>query len=703
MTYTGVFENILRVGEIESVDYHAQTCSIRMYDRIEDRTMTCPIPQPVPGSDFGIFIHPQPGMLVLVGWGNRERPFIVSYLPNRAFSQDLTSSNYTENILADSTGYPFLDESEVSIKGRLGTEISFQNEGTIIASFGESKVYMDQSNKFILDTEISTVKTESSLHRSGLVLRDLRNKSTSQEKTENKKTSLSHFRYLSPVARDPNFAPVLVSSGLTQGFVEQIRNPPFVEERRIIKEFADSYNPGTLSEEKERTKEENNFDFLFQPNHRSETSYDVLNLNPENPNNLIESVQGTLVDIYGNLLDINRNIIQFPSDEEGRKNLEKRLPQLYKLTRRSVKLHYEINSRKEADGEVAVDVLDGPDIANGHTHSRWSLDVDAEGLTKINIPASSNIGNIPLLSRYITAHLQNKTKEVDVDPNADRPEKDISHLAFGNLSGDGIGIPETYAPTDLAGTGVIKYRTAFHDIINTASKALEGEPTPGAHGHPALTPSVSVSGNSEFSDAVSAAANSPSPSSPGMPVPGASVPAIQGFLNNSIPLSASDNPNAGGRSLHANLDGSLELNVGRDFVDHKSIVLDTSGGIISRIGRTKEESNNASVISQLDGNVYIQVGGDAVEGEEPLESPKVRLIVKGSAGVDEVVIDQDTVRISSAPGKNIVLESKKNIILSAKGQILLAGATVGIHGATDSKGNITSGPHRLVMQKGKEI
>lgn len=708
MGYEGVFENILRIATIESVDYSTQSCTFKMYDRVEEQEWQAPLPQPVPGDGFGVFSHLEQGCLVLVGWGNREQPYIVSCLPNNSFSQDVTSSVFTDNIRSDSSAYPDIRQGEVAISGKEGNIICLTNDGCIDFRFGESVFFLDHSDKNTMSVETQTTRTEASITRSGLVFRDLRSRSTTEEATEDKQIAMEHFRYLSNVSRDPFFKPVLQTAGLTKGFVEQIRNPPYVEERKIIQEFGHSYMVGTIDEEKNRAKEEENFSFLNRPNYRTETDYDILNLHVENPNQLIEMVQGTLVDIYGNLLDLNRKVIQFPLDEEGRKNIDRRLPQLSQLNRRTIKLHYEINSKKETDGEVAVDVLDGPDIPNGHVHSRWSVDVDAEGLTKLNIPASSNIGNIPLLSRYVTTHLKEKTREIDVDPNNDRPTEDILHLGFGDVNGDGIGIPEVYSPTDLAGAGLIKYRTAYHDIINTAPKALAGPNIPGAAGQPPFSPDVNVEvtgSGSEFGDAVSAAANSPSPSGSGPSSPAAAPTALQAFIDNTIPEEgAQSGPNAGGRSLHANLDGSLELNIGRDTIDHKSVVLDTSGGIISRIGRTKEDSNNASVISQLDGHVYIQVGGDAVEGQDPLESPKVRLVVKNSSGQDEITIDEERILIKGGNGKNIALLSQGDIVLGAKGKILLAGATVGIHGSFDTAtGNITSGPHRLVTQKGKEI
>ena len=708
MSYSGIFENILRVGIIKSVDYEKQTCSFKMYDRIESTEWTSSLLHPLSGDSFGMFCNPEPGTLVLVGWGNREQPYIVSYLPNNSLSKDLSLARNTTNILTASTGYPVLESGEIALSGKDGNEICLKKDGRIDLSFGDSSYVFDANNRATLSVALNTKLSESSFSRSGVILRDLRTQSTKEEATEEKQISAAHFRYMSEISRDPYFLPSLLTSGLSKGYIEQIRNPSYTEERKIIREFSHEYMVGTLDQEKARGSEEENFDFLFQPNNRSETDYDVLNLNVSNPNLLMESVQGTLVDIYGNLLDLNRRVINFPSDAEGRKNINERLEKLSALNRRTVKIHYELNAKKTASGEVAVDTLDGPDIKNGHSHSRWAFDVDAEGLTKVNIPASSDVGNIPLLSRHVTENLRVKNSDIGLGLDEKRPIKDISHLAFGELAGEGVAIPKEYASSDLGGTGLLKYRTAFHDIINTAPKALMGTSVAGTPGQSPFTGSVEIVGDGSFSEASDAADQSLNASAQGPFALGASFKAIQASINNTILSGDSSNdgesPNAGGRSIHMNLDGSLELNIGRDTIDHKSIVIDTSGGIVSRIGRMREESNNASVISQLDGHVFIQVGGDAVEGEEPIEQPKVKFVVKSKNGTDEILIDENQLQVRSASGKNLVLLSEQDIILGAKGKILLAAATVGVHGDWDSStGKITTGPSRLIKQTGKEI
>ncbi len=62
----------------------------------------------------------------------------------------------------------------------------------------------------------------------------------------------------------------------------------------------------------------------------------------------------------------------------------------------------------------------------------------------------------------------------------------------------------------------------------------------------------------------------------------------------------------GGVSANINMEGSLELSIGADNVDKKSLILDTAGSLIAWFGKDK---NNRSAIIQSDGDILINVGG----------------------------------------------------------------------------------------------
>jgi hypothetical protein len=661
-----IFQNVLRMGTIESCNYSAQTCQVRMYDRLENRTITCALPQSAIGNDAGLFMHPEKGSLVVIGWGYWEKPYIVSYVPNTAFGKDFTDSSNAAGIASDAFGYPALGKGDVALAGGTGSKVLLEKNGNISIETSNVKQQLNRQLGHLSSGPLSISTTEAVYSYSGAILRDRRVAPGATETSMDKRTSLSFVGRLNPIGRDPN-EPIVAIGSETTGY----RNPPLVEERRIYTEFAHSFGVGTVDEEKanyQSAKVKNNK--LIDTDLRPNTAYDVLNLNPDNPNILFESVIGTVVDIYGNIVDLNRNKLVF--NNEAKLGDRARLAYLSDQLRRSIKVHYELNAKKLASGHVSTSLLGDDDLGVGTNHSRWSLDVDGEGLTKINIPASSNTGNIPVLARYVNGYLASDKKTITEMGQPKRPEKDIFHMGFGQ--GDGILIPAEYAPEDvIQGNGKIPYRTAYHDIQSTAKLARK--------------PLLNLK-DSEIPDA---------------------GPALVAVLKNSF--TDGSQANAGGRSLFANLDGSIELNIGRDNVDNKSIVLDAAGGIISRIGSMKDSSLSASVISQLDGSVYIQIGDDAGRAGNQsslnvVEDPTLRIVVKGSLGTDEIIIDKKYLKIRTGGGgvgKDIILESSRNIVLSAEGGIYLMGRTIGLHGEVDSDGNINSGPERVFKKSGKEI
>jgi len=75
----------------------------------------------------------------------------------------------------------------------------------------------------------------------------------------------------------------------------------------------------------------------------------------------------------------------------------------------------------------------------------------------------------------------------------------------------------------------------------------------------------------------------------------------------------------GGVSANINLEGSLEMSVGGDNVDNKSLILDTAGSLVMWLGKDK---NNRSMIFQSDGSVLVNVGGSYNTSSNPNVDPE---------------------------------------------------------------------------------
>lgn len=650
---------VVRLAIIRSVNYANQTCQIQMLDRADTKTYTCPLPNPYVAGSTGIYSYPVAGKThVIVDYGYNDQPYIVSTLALGAFAKDFSQTANTFNMSADETGIPFLVEGEIAIKGFKFAQIKFARAGTIEINHGNSfsKYSPDEFEVYRTDN----LYRDYASHREtiGEIRRDIRKKTSTTEDKMDHMTDLSYEKSLTTIARNPLRNSVNLTTRNSR------RNPSLVEHKTLHYEFSKRYNVGSLDSENlayaESYDVKNNFfnRMIYRDNART----DILDLNPIIHNHLSETVHGTLVDYYGNILDINRNPVQF--DVVASYPIARHVPIESALLRRSIKFHFEINSRKDGDATNTVSSeqassLEWPDVPHGYLHSHWSIDVDGEGLTKINIPANSNRGNVPFLVRH-------RNKDVIKDSNQEgqlfsfRDDKniDFAYDSFG-LPTDGISMPDPYAT--LGGQNFV-YKTAFHDITTTALSTFAS----GSH------PMVEEISNSIFSAAA----------------------------------------NAGGRSVHANMDGSLELNVGRDTIDHKSIVIDTSGGIVSRIGKDR---NDNSIVSQLDGHVKVLVGDSNIAPDDPVEQPSVKFYVKGSTGMATIEIIDGAIYLTSAPNKNLIIRSSNNLILDAKNDVFIGGENVHVYGSyteQDTDGTIVPHTdvygdnimaHRIISRQGNVI
>jgi hypothetical protein len=198
------------------------------------------------------------------------------------------------------------------------------------------------------------------------------------------------------------------------------------------------------------------------------------------------------------------------------------------------------------------------------------VDIDKEGLTKLNIPATSKYGGIPVLTRYQSNKLFESEVDVDINDVQLGTSALVDYEDVSGLEGGFNGITVEDENLKLSG---ITYNMIYHNVIATTSRVL------------ANAYSTKLSGTS--------------------------------FTKKTAVSSSVSIGEQGGHSLTANLDGSFEMSVGADTIDKKSMVLDTAGAVINRIGRDKQ---GRSVMTQADGDVMMQVGGVGVRdegGEDP--------------------------------------------------------------------------------------
>ena len=660
-------------------------------ERVGEPTHRAPLPHPYAGNGSGIFYGIEEGNVLLMARGPSNTWYVVSIIPNVTFN---VNTQGAENVYYYQNKYPQLNPGEVSLIGVNGQFIDILKNGNIAldAGIGAKSANFELSNLSAgIFTRINQLYsfTEAGRKIEGVIKRDLSR--TEQSTTTNTINFLDGEEYdllLNTIGRSPQNE---VQKRSAQIIKSTVRNPALVEKKEITYEYATQFNVldfenevkalGKIATQSggQTTVDISNLktDITSRQNRRTDT----LDLNQQNFNHLIEKVEGTIVDIYGNILDLNRNVIQVPNTTTLKTNGNDvvGLRNIYDYLRRSVKYHFEINSRKNLFSTYLYPPED--QNTNYSENSRFSVDIDAEGLTKINIPASSETGNIPILSRYLTT-----VDPTDPTSGAFRAQNgvDIQIQQFGAISQENSSLysgqtiqADDYSP-QVINSPKATVGTAFHDIFNIAN-------------------SIFTNGTLKSSNPIAS--------------PNQSTPPVSASINNKIyraddPAFQTNTPNAGGRSLNLNLDGSMSLNIGADTVDRKSYVVDMAGGTISHYGR---DINGRSIIHQSDGDVIIQVGGNQIAtdprfpvGSLPNDKTtfrpgrlEIHLLqsIDGSIPPHKILIDENGITMST--NGSLIMQADNNIILDAAGSVLLNGEQIFENGNYDSvTGNITAAETR---------
>lgn len=612
-----------REGTIRSYNKNRGTVTVSLnlgksISGTDVRNIEMPVPVSWIGPD-GEFSggFPARGASVWAVMGSGGQWSISSYsLSNDIFSSGgggVSSSGARKNIMSSFREGRWLTQVKNNIRLIADPVVGIQ--------LGDPNEYLqaDPQRHILSNTFKSNMEfTESGRSIAGPVFRDKRANST-RNISGSSLTSHAYQDSLNKIGLDP----------LTRTGKSFTRNPAFAEKREIVYEFENSF--GFTNDRDEVSIYDLDDDKLSTSKilKREQTRADVLSLSLDYPNNLIESVSGTLIDIYGNILDINRSklpngIVDSLSFRLNEENLSQTFIDLREQTRKSIAFHWELNARKNLPQDTP-DVLKTENYAKDR--SRFFIDIDKEGQFKINAPASSETGNIPLLVRYENystikaAENNNETNPRDFLRNG-ADNTDIYPDAFGvgsvSLEGGIDALKGFAAPIDRITNTQIKLGTAFHDInggllLHKRENPIQNYP------------------NSLIN----------------------SLTTIEKIVEDKVVVSGSE-ANAGGRSGTISLDGHLSLSIGANTVDRQSLWVDLAGGIVANIGRDKR---NVSAAYTLDGDLLIQVGGATIGNDSrfsnlnnAVKDGVVDIRVVNNAQMTVVRIDSSGVTIHT-PGR----------------------------------------------------
>lgn len=575
---------LLRRGWIDHYDVETGTLFVKLNNApITSNNPSLPVPAPhAMFYNNGIFIGTLPvaGTPIVVGQGSGGQYYFVSFL--------------AENLPL----IPNLNLGELLLRANDNTKISANTKNEILIGSDNSRVHIDTNLNYISSNFNNEYNfTQSKRKIDGIIKRDL-TLNTNYDQTSKLDIDSYDSKFFT-IAMDPSSSPTSVITGSN-------KNPPFVEQREIVYEFqyasdiTDDLNESILYSATGSKNQTYSF-----PDRRISRA-DTLSLTLAAPNYLIETVKGTVVDIFGNILDLNRNPLpigqgQNTLRQEKSSDRVKSFLKIKELERKSIAYHFEINARKDLSGNNGQLAL--PDINSNADHargrSRFFIDIDKEGQFKINVPASSEVGNIPLLTRYENYSTfgpednGNPNKLIFRDDNLDifqdsfaAPEATPSTTGFSyDVNKGSIKIKDgdvDASPIDRITSAHIKHGTAYHDILQTCY----------------------IHQNNSFIDYQTGTVDP-------VTVDISQIPKLIDLVSTTI-LVSGENANGGGRSGSINFDGSIDLNIGANTVDRQSLWLDTAGGIVANIGRDK---NMRSAAVNLNGDVYMQVGGFGVTGD----------------------------------------------------------------------------------------
>jgi hypothetical protein len=581
-------------------------------------------------------------------------------------AQGNTGYHFVSFIAENINKVPDLKSGELLIKSNDKTKMLMNVSGNIVIGSDINRINIDTNARSnLITTSFDTENHFTQAHRQvqGSVRRD---KNLNKYFPDGSKLADDdYFKKLVVVGMDPSISANSESSGPN-------KNPPFVESRELIYEF--QYNSNISDDLTEAELYSNpkaeKIDLSFL--NRRKNRADTLSLSLVAPNYLMETVKGTVVDFFGNVLDLNRyplpvgtNFNQNTIDQDKSKDKTASFLLIKEIERKSIAYHFEINARKNL---TSIKGLSLPDITSNadyaRNRSRFFVDIDKEGQFKLNVPASSEKGNVPLLTRYEnystfgTEDGGNPNKQIyqgagnsfDIYHDSfaassrtavsagflDAKDKGSVNLVAGDNAPDAV-------PQDRITGATIKHGTAYHDILQTCFTHQD-------HRY------------------IKYATREINPKTVNLD----SIPVLKDLVSTTITISG-DKANAGGRSGSINFDGSIDLNIGANTVDRQSMWIDTAGGVVGTIGRDR---NNRSVILSSTGDFFLQVGGFGILGDSRFpQGEKYDNGVKGAVLDLRIMTNGGYTHMIRCDDQGISIMSPGRLAFHAKGELILTSDT----------------------------
>ena len=682
---TDVFE-----ASVEYIDHLAGTCTIRPINTGTNCYYNdVPIPNMAGLGNAGIFLPIYIGSRVTAHYTNQGRESVV--ITQDRGREALYPNNFNnvryKNVPAGVTPYPMegVADNDSIIQGHSAQSLNLGGDGSarLLSSSGFGlDIQKDGINHAsVMSSEDYDEYTRGSRFISGSVRRI---SAKARAKKPNVDASTSRlFAEKDYYKKAENIGFFHGSPALKQNQNGRRRNPAISEYRLVINEFATDYMFTGFDDEVGRINNEKKiYDKL-----------DTYNRNRERGNNLhlaehelIEIIGGNVVDINGNILDVNYGKL-FYGDKNNTvpgDDIKLKVEHAKKISRRGIGYHFQLSTNTSSHD-------------SSNSNSNFVFDVDKEGAIKAHFPRSSNTGNImfPNNVEYISANNSaivtpsSNVPSIEGIPITLRDENGkVIFPIIGSTAQRATGIryqndtKSPYFPINSENEYVRVNPTRYHNMYSSCERLFANmitninilrewrdDSAPSSPvGKPFEIPGPSenegtITGIPKNRVSVTVVRQAPAINTGGETIVcGKLISQDEKALTNSFELSEASGTvktevageEVGGKSLQLDFDGSIETSIGKDNVDGKSILLDTDGSVVAWLGKDKQ---GRSLALQTDGSVAINLGG-GYSGE------------KMSVGRLDIRVNVTDNGLVMSEGSGIKAESDFIISISDKGLVI---------------------------------
>jgi hypothetical protein len=385
-----IFSEQIFEAIVVSINYRNGTCSLSPIDANSDSTISeVPLPHYAGNGNSGMFygIHIGTRVVAMFTSGkSRDVTVITGLIPKPNLHQDVFQKRKPSDVPNGTFAYPSLKEGQLILRGDQGSEIDLNEKGdVIINTVNGGGTYLKKNNSrssFLTSSEDIVAYSNASKTISGSVRR-----MSGIHRNLFPKPDLTQ----TPLFADPNYAknttPYAFFTGsqpLRKSYLNRKRNVEMAEYRMVINEFSTDYMfTGFDNEVKRALNDLKTFDNA-ETHSRNREQGNTLHLAEHE---LIEVIGGNVVDINGNVLDINYNTLLYGRESNRVPNdqIAINYDRARRISRRGIGYHFQLATNSRST-----------DKSTSQTNFVW--DLDKEGMLKVNIPASSDTGNIPFVS-----------------------------------------------------------------------------------------------------------------------------------------------------------------------------------------------------------------------------------------------------------------------------------------------------------------